>query len=134
MCTALYRQSPSENQGQWFHAQALPVMWWQHLPSPLRELVVEPVQFEVLQDYEMAADRTQGYDSAHQPCFCAFRYVLTQLRSDDDEVFYEAPVYTETLSSWRLPDDRWLVCHTTTGSADRGEFQSRLSLRDSMPR
>jgi hypothetical protein len=97
-------------------------------------VVVAPVRFDVLQDYEIAADRTKGYDSAHRPCFCAFRYVLTQLRSDDDEVFYEAPVYSETLTSWRLPDDRWLVCHTTTGNADRGEVQTRLSLRDSMPR
>ena len=134
MCVALYKQTPSASWSKLAAAQALPVSWWQHLPSPLRDVVVAPVRFDVLQDYEIAADRTKGYDSAHQPCFCAFRYVLTQLRSDDDEVFYEAPVYSETLTSWRLPDDRWLVCHTTTGNTDRGEVQTRLSLSNSMPR
>ncbi len=39
----------------------------------------------------MAADRICGRDAVNEPCFCAFRYVLTQLRSDDDEVYYEAP-------------------------------------------
>ena len=111
-----------------------PIAWWQGLPPPVRPLVVAPVSFEVLHDHEVAADRTRGYDAEHQPCFCAFRYVLTQFRSDDDEVFYEAPVYTETLASWRLPDDRWLICRTTTGNLDRGEFQTRLSLSDTMPR
>ena len=113
---------------------AAPIVWWQGLPSPVRALVVAPTHFEVRQEYEIAADRTQGYGEDHQPCFCAFRYVLTQLRSDDDEVFYETPVYAETVTSWRLLDDRWLVSHTTIGNLDRGEFQTRLSLSDSMPR
>ncbi len=134
MYPVLYRRTPSASGGQFGAHHGLPDLWWQHLPSPLRDVVVAPVHFEVRQDYEIAADRTKGYDSAHRPCFCAFRYVLTQLRSDDDELFYEAPVYTETLTSWRLPDDRWLVCQTTSGNADRGEFQTRLSLSDAMPR
>lgn len=82
----------------------------------------------------LAADRTCGYDAHQQPCFCAFRYVYTQFRSDDDEVFYEAPVCTETLTSWRLPDNRWLVRYTRSGELDRGEFHTRLSLSDTMPR
>jgi hypothetical protein len=112
----------------------LAVSWREELPAPLRAVVVAPVRFEVLQDYEMAADRTLGYDKHHAPCFCAYRYALTRLRSDDDEVFYEAPVYTQTVTSWRLPDARWLVCHTTRGNLDRGEFHSRLFLSDAMPR
>lgn len=125
MCTTLYQRAVE---------QTLPISWRQHLPLALKDVVVPPIHFEVRQDYEVAADRTKGYDSANQPCFCAFRYVLTQLRSDDDELFYEAPIYSETLTSWRLPDNRWLVCHTRIANADRGEVQTRLSLRDSMPR
>jgi hypothetical protein len=110
------------------------VPWWEDLPSPARALVVVPLYFEIAQEYEMAADRTCGYDDSHAQCFCAYRYALTQLRSDDDEVFYEAPVYTETVTAWRLMDARWLICRTTSGNLDRGEFQSRLYVSDAMPR
>ncbi|CAM3320453.1 hypothetical protein [Polaromonas hydrogenivorans] len=134
MHAALYRQESGVNGTRPPACNVRDIRWWQDIPSPIRPLVVPPVSFDVLQDYEMAADRTQGYDGRHEPCYCAFRYVLTQLRSDDDEVFYEAPVYAEMLTSWRLLDQRWLVCRTTVHNFDRGECQTSLSLSDTMPR
>lgn len=110
------------------------IEWWQDLPAQLRECVVAPVSFDVLHEYEMPADRTFGRDAVNQPCFCAFRYVLTQLRSDDDEVFYEAPVYAQTLTAWRLRDTRWLTLRKTVMDADLGEIRTSLSLSDAMPR
>ena len=84
--------------------------------------------------YPMQAERAQGRDSANTPCFSEFRYVLTQLRSDDDEVFYEAPVYAETLTSWRLIDARWLVCRTTLDRLGHGGSQTAFSISERMPR
>lgn len=130
----LYTQASGARKGSCPVRPRQPIAWCQGLPAPIRALVVAPVRFDVLQEYEIPADRTQGYDDNHEPCFCAFRYVVTRLRSDDDEVFYEAPVYTETLTSWRLPDARWLVCRTTMGDQDRGEFRTDFSLSDTMPR
>ena len=108
--------------------------WLDDLPDGLKELVVAPVRFNVARDYELLADHTQGCDETNQPCYCEFRVVLTQLRSDDDEVFYEASVYAESLRSWRLVDDRWLVCRTAGSSSDGLGFHAKLSLSDAMPR
>ncbi len=110
------------------------VGWSQDLPPALRELVVAPVSFDVFREYEMAADRTRGHDAANEPCYCAFRHVLTQWRSDDDEVFYEAPVHAETLTAWRLLDARWLICRSTVDDFDLGAGQTDFSLSDAMPR
>jgi hypothetical protein len=96
--------------------------------------VVPPISFQVHQEYDMLAERTCGCDAANKPCYGAFRFVQTQLRSDDDEVFYEAPVYAESLTSWRLIDERWLVCRTTVGSFDAAGFVTSFSVSDTMPR
>lgn len=110
------------------------IAWSDDLPTDLRDLVVAPVRFAVFQDYEMRADHTQGRDASDQPCYSEFRFVLTQLRSEDDEVFYEAPVYAESLTSWRLVDERWLVCRSTVGDPDRGGLHTSLTVSDVMPR
>lgn len=93
-----------------------------------------PTRFDIFREYEVLADCPRGHDVSNEPCYCAFRYVLTQLRSDDDEVFYEAPLYAETLTAWRLLDERWLICRKTVGNFDLDEVQTRLSLSDVMPR
>jgi len=125
MCAALYRTIPNAD-------PACPVRsrsdfaWQVELPQPYQPLVVPPVAFEVVQEYEVLADRVHGRDAQNQPCYFAFRYVATQLRSDDDEVYYEVPVYVETLTSWRLQDRRWLTLHQTVRDLDRGERRCDL--------
>jgi hypothetical protein len=110
------------------------VAWSDDLPALLKNLVVTPVYFSVHQDYELRAGRVTGCDLTHQPCYCESHFVLTDLRSDDDEVFYETPVYTESLTSWRLIDERWLVCHTTIDRLKSGGLDTRYSVSHSMPR
>lgn len=110
------------------------VAWMEELPSDLVGLVVAPVSFAVEQEYEIVADRSLGLDAEGQACFCAFRYVQTALRSDDDEIFYEAPVYAETVTAWRLPDSRWLASHKVIERFEAGAVIPRLSLRRGMPR
>ena len=134
MGAALYKQTPSVGKTECPVRDVPGIQWWRDLPSPIQGLVIAPIRFDVLQDYEIRADRTKGYDDHNDPCYCAFRYVLTQLRSDDDEVFYEAPVYAETLISWRLLDERWLTCRTTIGNFDLGESDIEFSVSDAMPR
>ena len=114
--------------------QAQAQRWLTDLPHDLQDLVVPPVTVDVFQEYEMQAERAQGRDATNTPCFSEFRYVLTQLRSDDDEVFYEMPVYAETLTSWRLIDARWLVCRTTLDRRGRGGSHTAFSVSECMPR
>lgn len=93
-----------------------------------------PIDFDVFREFEIAADRTIGYDDDHQPCYCATRYVLSDLRSDDDDVFYEEPVYAEFRSAWRLRDERWLIFRKLIANHACGAAHSFFSFSDSMPR
>lgn len=110
------------------------VSWKRLLPSSWAEFAVAPIQFDIFREFEIAADRTIGYDEEFEPCYCASRYVLTDLRSDDDDVFYEEPVYAEALAAWRLRDDRWLIFRKVVGNYASGAVQSFFSFSDSMPR
>ncbi|MBK1685298.1 hypothetical protein [Rhodoferax fermentans] len=110
------------------------VAWSDELPTALQALVVVPLRFQVFEDYELRAGRVTGCDQHQQPCYCASHFVLTDLRSDDDDVFYEAPVYTESQTAWRLLDGRWLVCHTTVDRIKPGGVHTRYVLSPTMPR
>jgi hypothetical protein len=134
MFNALYTKLPNAGRSACPARQAQTRRWLTDLPHDLQALVVQPVTVDVFQDYEMQAERAQGRDAANAPCFSEFRYVITQLRSDDDEVFYETPVYAETLTSWRLLDARWLVCRTTLDRLGSGGSQTSLSVSECMPR
>jgi hypothetical protein len=103
MSTALYTSTPNASGANCPYQDGKTIPWSDELPQELQALVVAPVSFKVFQDYEMQPDHTHGCDAANQP-YCEFRYVLTQPRSDDDELFYEVPVYAESLTSWRLVD------------------------------
>lgn len=134
MATALYTRQPSADAQSCPARTAQQQRWLVDLPQDLQALVVAPVCMDVFREYEMQAERAQGRDAANTPCFYEFRYVLTTLRSDDDEVFYEAPVYAETLTSWRLIDERWLVCKTTLDRTEHRSSHTSFSLSDCMPR
>lgn len=129
MHTALYTETPYA---------ACPrgpdVHWNDELPIDLQAFVVAPTHFDVHNEYELLAQHTRGSDAANAPCYSAFRYVLTQLRCDDDDSFYEAPVYAETLTAWRLVDTRWLVCRTVVSQFDCGNAHTSYSISDDMPR
>ena len=108
--------------------------WMADLPVHLTAWVVAPVALQVHREYEMQAERVQGLDRANAPCFYEHRYVLTQLRTDDDEMFYEVPVYVEAVTSWRLLDERWLVCRTTIDRQGGAGAQTQFTLSTCMPR
>lgn len=134
MPQALYIPQPNAAPSVCPAHAALHQRWQEGLPLGLQGLVVPPVCLDVFREYEMQAERIQGRDAANTPCYCEFRYVLTELRSDDDEVFYEAPVYAETLTSWRMLDERWLVCRTTLNRNEACGAQTSLTISDCMPR
>lgn len=109
--------------------------WSQPLPTSWRELVVPPQRFEVFAEYEMAADRTMGYDEDGEPAYCRYRYLLTDLRSDDDEEFYEALAHAETITAWRLRDNSgWLVRRDIDCSFGDSARLGCFALSDTMPR
>ena len=134
MCVPLYTTIPNDDYPDCPIRHTPDNQWQQDLPPALKDLVITPVSFGVSRDYEMRAEHTHGRDVANQPCFSEFRFVVTELCSDDDEVFYEVPVYAESLTSWRLLDQRWLVCRTQVSGADQTGGQTSLSLSDTMPR
>lgn len=134
MCLALYSGPPNAVPSDCPFYPVPAVAWSDELPPPLKSLVVVPVRFEQHQDYEMRANHIDGCDAANRPCFCEFQFVVTELRCDDDEVFYETPVYTESLTSWRLIDERWLVCQTTIDRLKRDGRDTRFFVTNAKPR
>jgi hypothetical protein len=134
MSTALCTKLPNEDVFACPVRQAQARRWLTDLPKDLQAVVVPPVSVDVFHEYEIQAERAQGRDSANAPCFSEFRYVITQLRSDDDEEFYETPVYAEILTSWRLIDERWLVCRTTLDRLDRSGTHTSFSVSECIPR
>ena len=111
------------------------VDWTRQLPARWRELAVTPVRFDRFHDYEIAAERTIGYDEGEAPCYCAYSVLLTDTRSDDDEEFYTVAVYAESVTSWCLRDGRWLIHHLIAHD-DAADRQARgfYSLGEAMPR
>jgi hypothetical protein len=134
MRTSLYTNDSSEHWRSRSIRDAHDVPWRRKLPSAWKDLVVAPISFDIFQEFEIAADRTLGYDEDDQPCYCASRYVVSELRSDDDDVFYEEPVHAETLLAWRLRDERWLIFRKIVGNCGLGAAHSFFSFSDSMPR
>ena len=110
------------------------IAWAEDLPKPWRSFAVVPLRFEIFREYEMSAERALGYDECDLPCYCAYRYVLTELKSDENDVFYEAPSYAESVKSWRLRDDRWLVLRNVIANFELGAVHSFFSISETMPR
>ena len=98
--------------------------WNSLLPRDWRNQVVAPVEFRTFRDYEMAAEHILGTDEDGPPCFHAYRSVLHELRSDDDEEYYQAAIFGESLTAWRLRDGRWLSHRLSAGESEtvRGFF------------
>jgi len=134
MGTALYRPASNAINPDCPYQPGHGIRWAEDLPPALKNLVVTPIRFDVFQEFEMQAERTCGRDTSDQPCYSEFRFVVTQLCSDDDELYYEKPVYAESMTSWRLLDERWLVCRTTVRSFEPEQAQTSFSLSNTMPR
>lgn len=109
-----------------------PGEWREGLPAEWLHAVVPPLALETYRDYELAAQRTVGRDEDDAPCYCAWCFVMTETRSDDDEDYYQLVAYAEALSAWRLRDGRWLIRRTVSRDGDGG--RPFYSLADSMPR
>jgi hypothetical protein len=95
-------------------------------------MVIAPLELRTYRDYEMAAERVVGRDENGQPCYCATRFIVAETRSDDDEEFYQVAAYAESLSAWRLRDDRWLIHRFITREGGGGS--GFYSFADHMPR
>lgn len=83
--------------------------WSLQLPTEWLDAVEPPLYFENYSEYEIAAQRSVGYDADDRACFTAYRFELTEPASDDDEEFYTIVIRSEEMAAWRLRDGRWLV-------------------------
>ena len=131
--TQQIQASEAINQGRSVR-NARDVRWWQEPPHSWKDLVVVPVNFDIFQEYEIAAERIIGYDANSAACYSASRYLLTELMPDDDEEFYETPTYAELLTAWRLRDKGWLVFHSVAGNGCFAGSRPSFTLSESMPR
>jgi len=100
--------------------------WLDHLPSEWRAMVIAPLDFVEHHDYEIAAGRCLGYDDHGWLCYYAHGYELDASCADDDEAFHQPISYSETVHSWRLNDERWLVHRIVRyggeGAPGRGDY------------
>jgi hypothetical protein len=96
--------------------------------------VIAPLEFEVFREYEIAAARVRGLDEDGAPCYCAHSVFIPEVRSDDDDEFYQIVTYAERLAAWRLRDGRWLIYRRTGGADCAAPLHSFYSFSDAMPR
>lgn len=110
--------------------------WRSALPREWAASVVEPRVFSRFRDYEILSERVLGHahEGEDSPCYCEYYFVLTDVRSDDDETYYLAPTYGEHLVAWRLIDGRWLIHRRITHGEECQQHQSFFSFADDMPR
>jgi hypothetical protein len=105
--------------------------WATQLPPEWIAQVVVPLSFDVFRDYEIAALRTLGRDEDGNACFHAYRFIVHEPRSDDDEEFYQVAVYGESLTAWRLRDGRWLAHRLIGREGSKG--RAFFSLGERLP-
>lgn len=108
--------------------------WLEDLCPIWIDLVVPPRSFRVFRDHEIAARRVVGHDGGDIPCFHAYDYRLLDVRSDDDEEYYLAVSYSESVSAWRLSDGRWLVHRRVEPLGEEDAAISATSIDERMPR
>ncbi|PLK48220.1 hypothetical protein [Uliginosibacterium sp. TH139] len=109
--------------------------WRAVLPKQWASSVLAPRAFERFRDYEILSERVLGYlcEGDESPCYCEHYFVLTDLRSDDDENYYLAPSYGEHLVAWQMKDGRWLI-HRRITHGEACQSQAFFSFADEMPR
>lgn len=110
-----------------------PPDWHKRLPRHWRSAVECPLRFEIHTEYEAAAFRLHGFDDDDRPCYYHQRYLLSALRSDDDEAFYATLIYGEEIEAWRLKDGRWLVWQWSGHEKDEGTTRGFFSFREEKP-
>lgn len=128
----LYGHRPTPG-GRGF-ARACRPSWCEDLCPIWIDLVVPPCSFRVFRDHDVAARRVVGHDGSNTPCFQAYDYRRLDVRSDDDEEYYLAVSYSESVSAWRLRDGRWLVHRRVEPLGDEDAATSALSIDARMPR
>lgn len=119
-----------------YHGAGEPVRWAALLPKEWARQVVAPLCFSRFRDYEILSERVVGYDDAAEEdaCYCEHYFVLTDIRSDDDEIYEVVPSYWEHLVAWRLRDGRWLIHRRISCSDDCQQHQSFFTFSEEMPR
>ncbi|MDQ7990420.1 MAG: hypothetical protein REI09_12360 [Candidatus Dactylopiibacterium sp.] len=108
--------------------------WRVGLPESWLGQVVTPIFYTRHYEYEMAASRVVGYETAMQPCYCRYDVEITEPRSDDDELWYPGVVYAEQLCGWRLRDERWLIRRQLWHGEECAAPQVFFTLSEEMPR
>lgn len=133
---AAVRQSPRQSPRRARWPREYP--WCDGLPPTWREQVVVPLDFDIHRDHELAAQRVFGRDEDGAPCYYAHRWTISEPCSDDDEEFYLRPSAGESVTAWRLRDERWLVRRVVLGNGNGNDrcaaAQPFFVFSESMPR
>ena len=108
--------------------------WQKGLPLEWSTAAIAPLCFTNHSEYEIPASRTLGYDEEGEMCYYRHTYILSTLRSDDDDEFYEAIAYGEEVQAWRLRDERWLIWRIVHEDGVCRGNRGFYSFSESMPR
>jgi hypothetical protein len=128
MMPRVYESGPRRHAGR--HGR-LPD-WTARLPGDWRDAVAAPLYFRQHAEYEMAAERIQGFDEDNACCYLAHTVREQRMQSDDDEDFYLALIWREEMHAWRLRDGRWLI-HRLVQTGEEGG-RAFYSFSETMPR
>lgn len=107
--------------------------WDRFLPAGWSSAVDPPLYVEHYREYEIAAQRSVGYDADDRPCFTAHEFTLTRSQAAGDAPPREVIAYAEEMAAWRLHDQRWLVFRLTRNDPG-GLPRSFYALSPEMPR
>ena len=108
--------------------------WCAHLPAEWAAMAIVPLDFRHYREYEMAAERVVGCDEDGAYCYTAYRFRLTEERSDDGEEFYLETIYGEIVNAWKLRDERWLIRRVVVRGEDFSHGRGFYSFSERMPR
>lgn len=101
--------------------------WWRDLPEAWRVQAVEPLDFKIYREPALAAERVFGRDEDGVACFYAHRYLVPPARPGA-----ASQAYGETLSAWRLGDQRWLI-HRVLIQGEQSTGRGFYTLSETMP-
>lgn len=101
--------------------------WSQDLPDTWRVLTREPLDFKIYREPALAAERVFGLDEDGLACFYFHRYLVPPPKSRRG-----GQALGETLSAWRLADQRWLI-HRVLIQGEQSGGRGFYTLSETMP-
>lgn len=117
------------------HGLLIHACWDEALPEEYRARIDTPVYFEKFVDEDARSEKTHGFDEFGEKCYYRHAFLLTCIRSDDDEIYYESRTFAQEVAAWRLSSGGWLSCTQNAPRQDECKQSSPVyRLQEEAPR